>query len=296
MTPDSVLLKTSLIRFNYCLVVLVASICLLLNGCGSGSSSRYKLKNDRGPDSERTITAGEPAPRVLPKGKRGNKSPYTVRGKRYWVMDSSQDYKEEGTASWYGKKFHGYETSNGEIYDMYAYTAAHKSLPLPVYVRVTNLENGRKVIVKVNDRGPFHGNRLIDLSYAAAKKLGYHNKGTARVRIEAYPFHDSPAPHRVAGLVPVPNTPNVSNKQADITKFILQVGAYSERLTAVSRMNHVSSLVDAPVFIENSQENAGVFRVRVGPFVDKPEAEYILRLLRSAAYPDSILLHENLAK
>ena len=114
----------------------------------------------------------------------GNKSPYTVFGKTYRVMASSYNYQEEGYGSWYGTKFHGRNTSNGERYSLYEMTAAHKTLPIPCYVKVTNLENGLTTVVRVNDRGPFHEGRIIDLSYAAATKLGYAAKGTARLRVE----------------------------------------------------------------------------------------------------------------
>ena len=126
----------------------------------------------------------EPEVRAEPRSRAGNKS-YSVLGKRYHVLDSAHGYAEEGLASYYGKKFHGRHTSNQEVYDMYAFTAAHKSLPLPSFARVTNLDNGRSVVVRVNDRGPFHAGRVIDLSYAAAVKLGYRDRGTARVRVEA---------------------------------------------------------------------------------------------------------------
>ncbi len=126
----------------------------------------------------------EPEVRAEPRSRAGNKS-YSVLGKRYHVLDSAHGYAEEGLASYYGKKFHGRRTSNQEVYDMYAFTAAHKSLPLPSFARVTNLDNGRSVVVRVNDRGPFHAGRVIDLSYAAAVKLGYRDRGTARVRVEA---------------------------------------------------------------------------------------------------------------
>ena len=115
----------------------------------------------------------------------GNKNPYSVFGKTYHLLPAGSAYREEGTASWYGTKFHGRKTANGETYDMYGMTAAHKTLPIPSYVKVTNLANQRSVIVRVNDRGPFHGNRIIDLSYAAAKKLAYAGPGTARVQVEA---------------------------------------------------------------------------------------------------------------
>ena len=126
----------------------------------------------------------EPEVRAEPRSRAGNKS-YSVLGKKYDVMQRVDGYVEQGTASYYGKKFHGRLTSNQEVYDMYAFTAAHKSLPLPSFARVTNLDNGRSVVVRVNDRGPFHAGRVIDLSYAAAVKLGYRDRGTARVRVEA---------------------------------------------------------------------------------------------------------------
>ena len=126
----------------------------------------------------------EPEVRAEPRSRAGNKS-YSVLGKRYHVLDSAHGYAEEGLASYYGKKFHGRRTSSQEVYDMYAFTAAHKTLPLPSFARVTNLDNGRSVVVRVNDRGPFHAGRVIDLSYAAAVKLGYRDRGTARVRVEA---------------------------------------------------------------------------------------------------------------
>ncbi len=108
-----------------------------------------------------------------------------VLGKSYNVMDTEAGYSERGVASWYGGKFHGHKTSNGEVFDMYLASAAHKSLPIPSFLKVTNLDNNRSIIVRVNDRGPFHGDRLVDLSYAAAVKLGYADRGTARVQLDA---------------------------------------------------------------------------------------------------------------
>ncbi|QSX78748.1 septal ring lytic transglycosylase RlpA family protein [Agrilutibacter solisilvae] len=128
-----------------------------------------------------------PEPEVTdePRSAVGNRKSYTVLGKRYQVMDSARDFVETGTASFYGNKFHGRRTSNMEVYDMYTFSAAHKTLPLPSFARVTNLDNGKSVVVRVNDRGPFHPGRVIDLSYAAAAKLGYVSKGTARVEVRA---------------------------------------------------------------------------------------------------------------
>src|SRR5690606_34290879 len=126
-----------------------------------------------------------PEPEVVaePHSRYGNRSPYTVLGKKYYVRDSAEGYRETGIASYYGRKFHGRRTSNLEVYDMYAFTAAHKTLPLPSFARVTNLANGSSVVVRVNDRGPFHDGRIIDLSYAAAVKLGVDRAGTARVEV-----------------------------------------------------------------------------------------------------------------
>ena len=166
----------------------------------------------------------EPEVRVEPRARTGNKD-YSVLGKRYRVLDSAADYVEQGGASYYGNKFHGRRTSSGEVYDMYAFTAAHKTLPLPSYARVTNLDNGKSVVVKVNDRGPFHPGRVIDLSYAAAVKLGYRDKGTARVEVRAlHPGEDpgtgtllamagSSAMDRLVG--DLPSSPADARPQAD---------------------------------------------------------------------------------
>ncbi|MFC3716544.1 septal ring lytic transglycosylase RlpA family protein [Luteimonas soli] len=126
-----------------------------------------------------------PEPEVVaePRSRYGNRSPYKVLGKSYKVLDSAEGYDETGMASYYGNKFHGRRTSNLEVYDMYAFTAAHKSLPLPSFARVTNLDNGKSVVVRVNDRGPFHDGRIIDLSYAAAVKIGIRDRGTGRVEV-----------------------------------------------------------------------------------------------------------------
>ena len=134
----------------------------------------------------------------------GNRSPYTVLGKQYHVMDRTRGYVEKGTASYYGAKFHGRRTSNQEVYDMYAFTAAHKTLPLPSFARVTNLDNGQSVVVRVNDRGPFHEGRVIDLSYAAAVKLGIVARGTGRVEVRALQPGDDDAPRSAAARAPQP--------------------------------------------------------------------------------------------
>ena len=152
-----------------------------------------------------------PEPEVVaePRSRYGNRSTYTVLGKDYRVLDDPTGFVERGIASYYGTKFHGRRTSNMEVYDMYAFTAAHKNLPLPSYARVTNLDNGRSVVVRVNDRGPFHEGRVIDLSYAAAVKLDIHPRGTGRVEVRALVPDDlgpapAPADTRVAAVQPAP--------------------------------------------------------------------------------------------
>jgi len=164
-------------------MVVIAAVQLLglLGGCASHGDSRMEAAYGGADGSE----IPDAVPRVEPLARTGNPDSYKVRGKRYYTKKSSSGHVERGLASWYGKQFHGRKTSSGEPYNMYAMTAAHKTLPLPSYVRVTNMENGRTAVVKVNDRGPFHGHRVIDLSYSAAKKLGVIQKGTAMVEVRA---------------------------------------------------------------------------------------------------------------
>lgn len=173
------------------LLTITAASLWLLSGCSSGSMSSSKPTDD-----ELRGRSGATPGYVKPIRGGTNKPSYVVRGKRYRVLDTSKGYNEVGMASWYGDKFHGRPTSTGERYDMYEFTAAHKSLPLPTFVRVTNLANDRSVVVKVNDRGPFISGRIIDLSYAAATKLGTRASGVARVRVEAL----SPFQYRTQAL------------------------------------------------------------------------------------------------
>nr|WP_121172315.1 septal ring lytic transglycosylase RlpA family protein [Kushneria sinocarnis] len=181
---------------------LSSVLCLLLAGCagsgggvqgggatkggGNGDGGRYSQSQDGYPDGAIDVSeVPDAVPKVEPRSASGNRSTYSVWGQTYHVMQSADDYSAVGKASFYGTKFHGYATASGEEYSMYRMTAAHKTLPLPTYARVTNLANQRHVIVKVNDRGPFHEDRLIDLSYAAAARLDMLDQGTARVRVTA---------------------------------------------------------------------------------------------------------------
>lgn len=188
----------------------------------------------------------------------GNPSYYNVKGKRYHVLESAIGYDKEGIASWYGDAFHGELTSNRERYDMYAMTAASKDLPLPTYVRVTNLENGRQIVVRVNDRGPFHGDRLIDLSYAAAKVLGFTENGTARVRITA---------------ITSPMTTRVDGERA---QHYIQMAAFHNENNAAKFRDTLSDMTTFPIRIKfDRKDMETLYRVQVGPFdrSDRLESE-----------------------
>ena len=208
-------------------------------------------------------------PKYEPQSRSGNPASYVVLGKRYHVMPSSSGYVEKGVASWYGTKFHGRRTSSGETYNMYALSAAHTRLPLPSYVRVTNLENGRRLVVRVNDRGPFHGNRIIDLSYAAALKLGIVKKGTAWVEVRALQPGQT-----------MPGTRKVAAPAAGGAGFYIQVGAFRQRANAEKLRRRLKPL-GAPL-INISQalvHGQHAYRVRIGPLTDIALADAIVARL-----------------
>lgn len=168
----------------------------------------------------------EPSPKPVPLARYGNKSPYTVLGKSYYVLDKADDYDQRGIASWYGQKFNGRKTSSGEIYSICEFTAAHKTLPLPSYVRVTNGRNGKSVVVRVNDRGPFHEGRIIDLSYVAAVRIGLDKTGTAPVHVELIRFGDLKNDNTPE--IPFDNKPKLdSDNSAD--EVSLQFGSFAEK-------------------------------------------------------------------
>jgi rare lipoprotein A len=266
---------------------------VLLAGCSGSakkSSSRYSIKQDHGPSGYVDMShVPDAVPRYEPRSRGGNKSPYTVWGKNYYVLDSGQGFRERGIASWYGKKFHGHLTSNGETYDMYAMSAAHKALPLPSYVRVTNLDNGKQVVVRVNDRGPFHGGRIIDLSYAAAFRLDMLKKGTARVEIEALTPSDSVLQPATAAL----SSPEWQTTASSGNRFI-QVGAYSSWNSAQSVKTRIGLLLpEQRIDISKRDGVPAVYRVRVGPLVlgDPLEGtQQLLDQLSSEGFVDAQVL------
>jgi rare lipoprotein A len=244
-------------------------------------------------------------------------APYSVLGKTYFPLQESKTYVQSGTASWYGTKFHGQNTANGEVYDLYGMSAAHKTLPLPSYVRVTNLDNNRTVILRVNDRGPFYSDRIIDLSYAAAKKLGYAETGTARVKVEGidpqayWAAKGRPAPLMLnepqvaqnsapvitasAGTVeqwtpppqqhaaPVVPVQVDAKKNASASGQYLQVGAFANPDAAELLRSKLSGMVSAPVFISSIVRNQQTLhRVRLGPIGSPGEIQQVQNSVRLA--------------
>ncbi|MCF6324360.1 MAG: septal ring lytic transglycosylase RlpA family protein [Gammaproteobacteria bacterium] len=299
--------------------IAAIALPLLISGCGTlPNGTHFFSQQDSAPAHPVDVSnVANAIPRVEPHSRYGNPASYVVFGQRYYVKKSSLNHVERGVASWYGTKFHGKRTSSGEPYDMLAMTAAHKSLPLPTYAEVTNLENGRKIIVKINDRGPFKKNRIIDLSYAAAIKLGIAQAGTGLVEVRtidpaqpaqtATPTASRPvAIKRTAPPVPL-NTPialtmtpqaqvvatnNSAAPQADKLKRIppgqavdiyLQVGAFGGRINAENLKIRIRDIETLPVskinVTQGTKANGTIFRVRIGPINNVPEADQLIKRL-----------------
>ena len=202
-------------------------------------------------------------PAAEPRSRYGNPKTYEVMGERYFVLNSAEGYKEQGRASWYGTKFHGKRTSSGQPYDMYQMTAAHKTLPLPTYVRVTRKSNGRSVVVKVNDRGPFHTGRIIDLSYAAAARLDLLKEGSAEVEVEAL----APGASAAAPMAP-----------------FLELAATDDPIYAVAVREDASGLGIGAVEIRTFEQGDDVlYRVLAGPFRDGASLDAARRQLAAAS-------------
>ncbi|MFN6970872.1 MAG: septal ring lytic transglycosylase RlpA family protein [Rheinheimera sp.] len=314
--------------------LLLISVTVLLAACSSapkpsGPSSkadypepnkgRYAQQKDsiplRFPTADEMI---DPEPSVEPLSRGGNK-PYNIYGIDYYPTTTITEYSETGTASWYGNKFHGHLTSNVEVYDVYAMTAAHKTLPLPSYVRVTNLDNFRSAVVRVNDRGPFHDGRVIDLSYSAAYKLGIYQTGTGRVKVELIaspamqnmssfatpiaqqpmipyePLTETMAPPqtRNTGTLTAPVSlppPVVSHSNTGQGCFI-QLIASSDR-TKVDRLgNEIQQQWSVTTAVQSAN---GIFKLLAGPFNDSATSARLLENLRSSGYPDAFFTNKQL--
>ncbi len=246
------------------LPLLVAALALGACSFGVPIGDRGKLQVGSGQSTQ--------------KSKSGNPSSYVVFGKRYYVLDNADGFVERGIASWYGIKFHGRKTSSGEVYNMHAMTAAHKNLPLPTWVHVKNLDNGRTAVVKVNDRGPFVDGRVIDLSYAAAVKLGVKGPGTANVQISAIQPGQT-RPSSVVRTIPLTEQP-----EQDVPLFI-QMGSFSSQVNAANLVRDLKAVNENSAQISRLQTENGMFyRVRVGPLYDIDEANAIARRLRDKGF------------
>jgi rare lipoprotein A len=289
-------------------------------------SRRYRSSSDSVPTEIPDVgNLVEPVPKIEPRSLYGNKSPYSVLGRTYKVLPSPAGYVERGIASFYGNKFHGYKTSSLESYDMYQFSAAHKTLPLPSYARVTNLENGKSVIVRINDRGPFHENRIIDLSFAAAVKIGVWPKGTGLVEVRAidpsrpaaapppWPVASSPvvtSPVTVATSPLARSSSAVAPPLSQLTfptasattaepsapaavpvlgprpTIFLQVGAFSDVANASRVADQLKAAGLGPVsLIEATINGHSVHRVRVGPLADVDTADGVTERIAGMGLP-----------
>jgi rare lipoprotein A len=258
------------------LLFLAGAVAALLAAC-AGEPRRVEEPAD-GPSTTdlKPEDVADAVPRAEPLARYGNHSPYEVFGRKYHVLPSSKGYHERGTASWYGSKFHGRRTSSGEPYDMHLATAAHKSLPLPTYAEVTNLDNGRKIVVKINDRGPFKDGRIIDLSYGAALRLGMIPTGTARVDVRAI---DVDASERYVAQDAPPAVPQVQaaaagNDPGAEAGTWLQAGAYGRREGAEELAGQLRRADLNPVSVQNVDQ---LFRVWLGPYSSSAEVESVIR-------------------
>lgn len=290
--------KLFIFDIRYLFFVLILSGCEVItvkDGGGQRPAPKDEQK-DSGPKQPVDVShIPEPIPREELRTIAGNVSPYKVMGRTYRLIKDPTDYKERGIASWYGKKFHGRKTSNGELYNMYGMTAAHKTLPIPSYVRVTNISNKRSIVVRVNDRGPFHGGRIIDLTYTAAKKLGYQKWGTAEVIVE----YIDPKQHRSSvnsSNVGSPASANPSNEPKAPTPInsagyalpantFLQLGAFSQVSSAKALRAKVVKMTSRNVLVVAPEKEQKLFKVRVGPFGDNLELSLFREKLIKAKFP-----------
>ena len=250
---------------NRALLLLVVTACGLA-GCQSAENRTDPSHQHRDgpPLVAREGLADLPDPEVRHErpSRRGNPKSYTVAGKTYRVLSTARGYRATGKASWYGRKFHGRLTSSGEPFDMYQLTAAHRTLPIPTYARITNLDNGRATVVRINDRGPFHQDRIIDLSYAAAVKLGFAALGTARVRVEVIDPGE---------------------------RYLLQAGAFTDPARADRLKAALKELTGQKTYVVRAA-GGSLYRVRLGPVHGRNEAERLQGLIHAADFGKALIL------
>ena len=258
-------------------------VMALLGGCATSGSDVHDVQD--GPPKGSVDVSQIPDAVPEPHYGRFKHTPYELMGVTYTPMKSANGYVKEGTASWYGTKFHGKQTANGEVYDMFKMTAAHKTLPLPSYVKVTNLDNNRSVVLRVNDRGPFHGDRLIDVSYVAAKKLGFAEDGTSNVKIEGI----DPG----AFLSEKKHRSNSNEEQADESLVYLQLAALKNYHSAqLMRRELFNKVGVAASVVSNNSEAEPYYRVRVGPVESPEQMEQLLEELAEARFDPPFVVYE----
>ncbi|WP_198780793.1 septal ring lytic transglycosylase RlpA family protein [Shewanella putrefaciens] len=276
---------------NNFLQLLMLGCCFALAACSSsdsGSASnknknmdpnkgRYSLKNDKMPLNPPNVEhVPNATPKYEPYSRRGNK-PYTVYGESYNVMNTGQGFSEMGRASWYGEKFHGYETSNGEPYDMYSMSGAHKTLPLPSYAKITNLDNNKQVIIRINDRGPFHSDRILDVSYAAAYKLGMLGKGTARIKLDVI----------YVGSLAATNSAVASAQDSGNHYIQLVASKDQQKLKKIAKELENKYQVQSRVQAANN-----MFRLQLGPIGQPELADRLLNKVKQDGYPEGYMVLE----
>ncbi|MES9993725.1 MAG: septal ring lytic transglycosylase RlpA family protein [Candidatus Thiodiazotropha sp.] len=276
---DNIELNSGISLHTLLLAVISAT---LITACSTGKVARVEKQDGishHHPPPANIEAIPDAVPKEEPLSRYGNPDSYVVFGKRYYTLDDYKGYSARGIASWYGSKFHGQRTSSGEAYDMYAMTAAHKSLPLPSYVRVTNLKNNRSVVVKVNDRGPFHDNRLIDLSYTAAWKLGITAEGTGLVEVVSL----DPKSTKTA----VAAKPVKLKKGSMLPELFLQVGAFGSPENAQRLKERLEEQLQTRVLIEDSANpERPVYRVQVGPIASVELADHLSQRLAKLGIDD----------
>lgn len=301
---ERVVARSGLSHLRLCAALLAAAA--LATGCSStpkspdsgGRGGGYYLDDGPGGNPPRDLDSiPDAVPRPEPLNRAASR-PYSVFGREYVPMSSMAPYKARGVASWYGRRYHGRRTSIGEVYDMYAMSAAHPTLPLPSYVRVTSLVNGRSVVVRVNDRGPFLSDRLIDLSYAAANRLDYIGRGSAMVEVEllipgqsltasapppAIPdrARHEPSPPEAPGPSPNPSPSNIAT-EVDASGVYLQLGAFASRENADLFRDRVAGQLVWLAGALRVESTDGLHRVRAGPYRDRVEALAVSGHIREA--------------
>ena len=255
----------------------------LLTACSTG---RYQHANDSTPSRlPNQAELKDATPRAEGYSRGGNKN-YQVRGINYQVLTDAQNFEEIGTASWYGRKFHGHLTSNGEIYDMYAMSAAHKNLPLPTYLKVTNIANNKSVIVRVNDRGPFHQKRIVDLSYSAAYKLDMLKTGSATVKITSITNFNKTTPDNKPVVVNINKLITDNKLSLPLTKNYIQVFATSKLELAKKTATILSRKHTQTV---NFPKENNIYRIQIGPILDSSVINALLLKLKQGSYPNAYL-------